>query len=257
MSHTDKYLKYKNKYLELKKQVGGGDTDSLNIPDDLLHSFFKAMLLFLNTISKKTVKYFHLLEIAGIKQTYFTQNFLTDINNVAQNIADYYKLRIFLPKYVDTIFSKMAIGSKTVEKKENWKKITGANPMYDVVILKDKDKYKLVNDQKIPYNDSIHSFFKAILLFLNNYLEHNTTYFVLLQSIGNPNMFIKNKDIDTKIKEYAKIIEDKFSIKILFSSIKNIGSKNDVIMIQFKNPARYNVLILKNEDAKYNLVVQK
>jgi len=254
MSHTDKYLKYKNKYLELKNQVGGYDTDSLNLPDGLLHSFFKAMLLFLNTILEKTVKYFQLLKIAGIKQTYFTQNFLTDINNVAQKIADYYKLRIFLPKYVDTIFSK--IGRKTVEKKEKWKIITGANHIYDVVILQDKDKYKLVNEQIIQYNDSIHSFFKAILLFLNNYLDYNITYFALLQSIGNPDMFTKNKDIDTKIKQYAKMIEDKFSINILFSSIKNIGSKDDVIMIQFKNPTRYNVLILKNKDAKYNLVVQ-
>lgn len=40
MSHTDKYLKYKSKYLELKNYVGGNDTDSLNLPDDLLHSFF-------------------------------------------------------------------------------------------------------------------------------------------------------------------------------------------------------------------------
>ena len=98
-----------------------------------------------------TVKYFHLLKIAGIKQTYLTQDLLTDIYNVAQKIADYYKLQIFLPKYVDTFSSKIGIGSKPVEKKEKWKKITGAKPMYDVVILKDKDKYKLVNEQIIQY----------------------------------------------------------------------------------------------------------
>jgi hypothetical protein len=271
MSHTDKYLKYKNKYLELKNQVGGYDTDSLNLPNDLLHSFFKAMLLFLNTISEKTVKYFHLLEITGIQETNLTNKNLDqiDVDNVAKKIAEHYKLQIFLPEHVDINLSKIDISTKTGDEKENWEKITASEHKYDVVILKDNDEYKLVNNQLIPYNDSIHSFFKAILLFLNNYLDHNITYFAFQEIVGKPNMFVGNENISEKIERYAQIIADKYQVAIEFFPIKNIDGtigflvdEEDYVLsntILPKLPTdiehKFVVMISRDyDDAKYNLI---
>ena len=262
MSHTDKYLKYKNKYLELKNQVGGNDTDSLNLPDDLLHSFFKAILLFLNTISERTVKYFHLLQILEINQTYLNMHHLEQIDNFAQKIADRYNLQIFLPNYVDTTLSKMGIGNKKIKKKkDNWKKITTVNHKHDVVILinQGNDKYNLVNNELIQYNDSIHSFFKAILLFLNNYLDNNITYLNLLQIVGTPNMFSTDKYMYEEIKKYAQQIANHFKVQIEFILIINIDGKiayhntrdSDIAIIPTTDKPQYLVLISKDEYEKY------
>lgn len=192
--------------------------------------FFKAMLLFLNTISEKTVKYFHLLEIAGKNFTY-PGNFNLEIDIIAKNIANKYNLKIFLPKYIKTL---MSMGNQVKQKQKNWQIITVDKPTEDkptedkptdVVILKnqDNDKYNLVNNELIPYNDSIHSFFKAILLFLNNYLDNNITYFAFLEIVGKPNMFVGNENINEKIVRYAQIIANKYQVKIEFFPIKSIG----------------------------------
>ena len=273
MSHTDKYLKYKNKYLELKNQVGGYDTDSLNLPDDLVHSFFKAMLLFLNTILENKVKYFQLLKIAGKIRTYPDMSDLEQIDNFAKNIAKHYNLQIFLPIYVKTF-----MGSYQVQEKKKWKIITVDKPtvettvepkLIDVIILKnqDNDEYNLVNNKLIPYNDSIHSFFKAILLFLNNYLDNNITYFEFLKivDVDKLDMFVGNKKISDKIYEYAHIIANKYHVTIEIFLIKNINGdtvfvadKNGKIVSIIASPtdieSNLTVMISKDKNKKYNLI---
>ena len=168
MSYKDKYLKYKNKYLELKNQVGGKyDKNPLNLPDDSLHSFLKAILLFLNTIPEMTVKYFHLLFILGIGITYidtvkvgenrlFNENEITElVERYAKIIANKYNLIIYLPEYVLSFLGK-------IQDKKNWKKIKGVEKEGEeqktVVILKGKyGKYNLVDKKliKLKFNDSV------------------------------------------------------------------------------------------------------
>jgi hypothetical protein len=92
MSYTDKYLKYKNKYLELKNQVGGNIAD-LNLPKTPAYSFLEAIALFLkNYIEGET--YFKILKNLGITSTVLPSNANTQIDTYAQQIIKHYNIRI-------------------------------------------------------------------------------------------------------------------------------------------------------------------
>ena len=93
MSHTDKYLKYKNKYLEIKNQVGGDDKPLL-LPSTPIHSFFQALILFFRNYDKE-IKYFTLLKGVKINTSSLnSENTETGINNFAQKIANKYLISI-------------------------------------------------------------------------------------------------------------------------------------------------------------------
>ena len=93
MSHTDKYLKYKNKYLELKNQVGGGNIADLNLPPTPTISWFTSILKFLNNYKFPDVTYYALLEDVSHKQTYLDNN-IDKLPTFAQIIANKYQINI-------------------------------------------------------------------------------------------------------------------------------------------------------------------
>jgi hypothetical protein len=96
MSHTDKYLKYKNKYLELKNQVGGYNIADLNLPydTDTRTSWFTSILKFLNNYNQPNLTYYELLDKAGVKRTNLNLPDFESINTYGQKIANEYNIII-------------------------------------------------------------------------------------------------------------------------------------------------------------------
>jgi len=93
MSHTDKYLKYKNKYLELKNQVGGGNIADLKLPSTKTISWFTSILKFLNNYKFPEVTYYVLLEDVSHNSTFLDDD-ITKLRQFAQTIANKYKINI-------------------------------------------------------------------------------------------------------------------------------------------------------------------
>ena len=163
MSHTDKYLKYKNKYLEIKNQVGGGGDEftKLNARKASWYSFFIAILLFLNNYKKDfthDVTIFSLLETAGIKTTYIPKSTLNDnIDIYATKIAIKYNIHIYVyeTRFKQSSGGKLEITSKDPIKiygktDEKGKNIT-KNPNFTVVLSKLNNIYSLMIDEDPTY----------------------------------------------------------------------------------------------------------
>jgi hypothetical protein len=98
MSHTDKYLKYKNKYLELKNQVGGYNIADLNLRLDTITSWFTSILKFLNNYKYPNLTYYELLDKAGVKGTNLNIDF-EPLDIYAQRIANEYNIIIKYSHY--------------------------------------------------------------------------------------------------------------------------------------------------------------
>jgi hypothetical protein len=248
---------------------------------------------------KKQVKYFNLLFILGIRITYidtekvgenrlFNENGITDlVEHYAKIIADNYNLIIYLPEYVLSFLGK-------IQHQNNWKMIKGnkkeGEEQQGVVILKGKNgKYNLLDDKLIilKFNDSVfwentlklpnntvNSFFNAILLFLNNYLVDEIKYsdiLKLMEGLRNTEKFgdrlhdFTDEDIET----YAQKIANEYNLVICLSFLgvidgfityikksKIIQGDNTEELIEFE------IEISKLEgslvqDTTYNLVTTK
>jgi hypothetical protein len=133
MSHVDKYLKYKNKYLEIKNQVGGSIAD-LDLPPTKTISWFTSILKFLNNYKFPELKYYVLLEDVGKRKTY-VDNDTRNLIEIAQMIADKYSINI------DFILDDMAVSIDCLKK---------SNQLFTVKLHYDKEQniYSLINGYK-------------------------------------------------------------------------------------------------------------